>query len=245
MGLRDFLKGIADAIRSKTGKSDAIPASDFASEINNVYDAGKQAEYDRFWDELQKDPYNRIGYRYDYRYAFMGQSGWNDKIYNPKYDFGIPKTVTENGVTKDVRRVTYAQEMFLQTQITDTLKPMDFTEVYKTTSGVFSHSQLKTIRTLTVIETTTFNRWFDNMEKLENITFEGVIGENIDFQWSTKLSKDSITNIIEHLSTTASGKTLTLSKTAVNTAFNMTDENPSAEWSALISTKQNWAFSLI
>jgi hypothetical protein len=216
-----------------------------AENEQKVYNAGVQAEYDRFWDEFQKDPYNRIGNRYDYVQAFKGHS-WTDKIYNPKWDFGEQKTVEVDGVQKQVRRVKYAAEMFLQSMITDTLKPMDFTEIYSGTNGLFAYTtKLKTIRTLTVVEGTTFNNWFQNATAIENITFDGVIGQDINFQWSTKLTKDSITSIIEHLSNTASGKTLTLSKTAVNTAFNMTDGNPSTEWSNLVGTKQNWTISLV
>jgi hypothetical protein len=83
---------------------------------------------------------------------------------------------------------------------------------------------------------------FENCKALENVVFEGVIPKSIKMEQSTKLSKASITSIIEHLSTTASGQTATFSKTAVETAFGSVE---SAEWQSLIATKSNWTISLV
>jgi hypothetical protein len=96
---------------------------------------------------------------------------------------------------------------------------------------------LHTIAKIRCDENTIFTEAFTSSNKLENVTFEGVIGQNLSIA-SPKLSKDSITNIVSCLSDTASGKTLSLSKTAVNNAF--TD----AEWTALADTKKNWTISL-
>ena len=50
------------------------------------------------------------------------------------------------------------------------------------------------------------------------------------------------------LTDTASGKTITFSKTAVNKAFETSaganDGSTSAEWLALVGTKPNWTISL-
>ena len=64
-----------------------------------------------------------------------------------------------------------------------------------------------------------FTTTFDRCESLKNIVFEGVIGNDINFQWSTKLTRASIEGIVNHLSDNGSGKTLTLSRTAVDEAF--------------------------
>ena len=58
-----------------------------------------------------------------------------------------------------------------------------------------------------------------------------------------KLTRASIENIINHLSDNVSGKTLTLSKTAVNNAFPDTGNN--ADWGALVMAHQNWIISLV
>jgi hypothetical protein len=60
----------------------------------------------------------------------------------------------------------------------------------------------------------------------------------LNLQWSTKLSKASITSIINCLSSTTSGLSITLSKTAVDNAFT------AEEWAALENTKHNWTIAL-
>jgi hypothetical protein len=100
--------------------------------------------------------------------------------------------------------------------------------------------KLKRIAKMTVEETSTYSGTFIRCEALEELTIAGTIGRNgFDVHWSTKLNKASITSIINALSTTTSGLTVTLSKTAVNNAFT-TDE-----WNALIDTKKNWTISLV
>jgi hypothetical protein len=84
---------------------------------------------------------------------------------------------------------------------------------------------------------------------LENIRVRGRIVKSTNFQWSTKLSKDSIISIINALSTTTSGLSITLSKVAVNKAFETSeganDGSTSAEWLNLIATRPNVSFNLV
>ena len=84
---------------------------------------------------------------------------------------------------------------------------------------------------------------FISAKNLEHIIFSGEIGKSISFAQSTLLDKESIQSIISCLSSNTSGMTLTLSKTAVNNAF----ENGSTgdEWLALVATKPNWTISLV
>lgn len=51
-------------------------------DVDAAYNAGKQAEYDRFWDAFQQN-----GTRTNYERAFRR---WTDEIYKPKY---IPKPI--------------------------------------------------------------------------------------------------------------------------------------------------------
>ena len=101
-------------------------------------------------------------------------------------------------------------------------------------------TSLKKIAKITLDEETGFDAAFQKCTSLEEITIDGTIGQNgFNVGHSTKLNKASITSIINALSSTTSGLTVTLSKTAVNNAFT-TDE-----WNALINTKTNWTISLI
>jgi hypothetical protein len=185
-----------------------------AENEQKVYDAGKKTEYDRFWDAFQEN-----GKRRQYPYAFS--FGWNDSNFNPKY----PLT--------GIGQVTY---MFYYSSITNVAVDIEITDV---ANNMFSQCPtLHTVKKLIVRENVRYSNTFYNCNVLANITFEGVIGQSIDFQYSP-LTKASITNVIEHLSSTASGQTCTFKKTAKEAAFT------ADEWSALIATKTNWTISLV
>ena len=82
-------------------------------------------------------------------------------------------------------------------------------------NNTFSNStNLKTIRLLKLDDagTKTFPSTFNSCTSLENITIEGVIGQNLDIHWSP-LTHESIMSIINHLGTIATAKTLTLGTT--------------------------------
>lgn len=55
-----------------------IKSGELADKVDEVYEAGEQAEYDHFWDALQQN-----GTRKDY-YAFF--AGWGVEEFKPKYD---------------------------------------------------------------------------------------------------------------------------------------------------------------
>ena len=206
-----------------------------AENQEKVFEAGKKAEYDALWDELQN-----YGQPKSYANAFSFYL-WNDKTYNPKYPF----------------KIANCNAMFSgNTGITDTKVPLDFRGNKGQIYYVFENAKnLVTINKIILDETNqTFSRWFNNCTSLKNITFEGTIGKNIDFQYSPLLSKASIENIVSCLSTTATGQTLTLSLTAVNNAFETSsgaaDGSTSQEWINLITPKSNtydglWTITLV
>ena len=207
---QDKFTEIADAIRSKLGITDKIKPNDFANKIGEIqvggdtetaynegytagYDVGFEegkavsgdSWYDTFWDSFQDN-----GTRYHWNYAF-GNQGWKDDIYNPKYRIGDK--------SKNYR-IQYANNMFQNSQIKDTKHYLDFSRLSSQAQGVFDYCRnLITIQTLTVAEINTYSNWFRNCVALENITFEGVIGQNISFADSPLLSQDSVKNIISHL----------------------------------------------
>ena len=64
----------------------------------------------------------------------------------------------------------------------------------------FQHCKaLHTIELLRVDENTIYSNAFNLCSQLKNITFDGVIGQNIDFKWSPLLTDASLNNITEHL----------------------------------------------
>lgn len=208
-----------------------------AENEQRVYDAGKsygekvgkKAQYDEFWDNYQE-----YGKRDDYSHSFYNK-GWTDVTYDPKYPIICGKG-------------NKSSNTFAYSSITDTKVVVD---VSKSTSDYLFVAcyYLITIRKLISSENTSYNGFFNNCKELENLIIEGVIGKAINLQWSTKLSKASITSVINALSTTTSELTATFSKTAVNKAFETAsganDGTTSTEWIALRATKSNWTISLV
>lgn len=201
-------------------------------------DTGGRGFYDEFWDEFQGN-----GTRGVYLYAFSMATqlyGWNDTIYNPKYPiiadagYGVQECFRGNKV------------------ITDTKVPIidKVGNIYSTFNGCNNLKRVESL-TLEVPVTKANNAFFDciELEEINVICNGGSFAADLSLRYSTKLSRASITSIVNALSATTSGLSVTLSKTAVDTAFETTagagDGSTSAEWNALISTKSNWTISLV
>ncbi|MBO5863115.1 MAG: hypothetical protein J6Q59_02475 [Paludibacteraceae bacterium] len=199
------------------------------------FDAGKQAEYDTFWDEYQTG-----GERTNYNYAFS-YMGWRSVTYNPKYPIVIRGTNTCTNV-------------YAYSGVTDTKVDITFTKTSGTSSAynfLGNATNMVTVRKVTFNDATTFNNAsFQNCTKLETMNVEGVIGQSgLNLQWSTLLNKASIESVINALSSATSGLTVTFSKTAINNAFEtaegLADGSTSDTWKNLIATKSNWTISLV
>lgn len=222
---------------------------------------GMHMEWNKVWDAIQN-----YGKRTSFPYAFA-YSSWNDKNFKPKYDIrpignastlfrdaeivDLEATLQKCGVVLDTSQVTSLNYAFYcpYLQVIPTIDMTKITTINETNLAL--RSPIITIRKIIMAETTPFySQCFRNATNLENLIFEGVIGCNgIDLQWSPKLSHDSIVSIINALSTTTSGLTVTLSKTAVNNAFETSagavDGSTSQEWLNLIATRNNWTISLV
>jgi len=249
-----YYKAIAQAIRDEAPDGSFVQAKNFkpADMVLGVHDLcslveetgyqrglgdgeergiakGKQSEYDCFWDALQRNGSSDI----DLRYMFFS---WPNAIYKPKYPI---RSTTIN-----------AQGVFRQSEITSTLVDVDFSGVSACSQAFYDATELITIPKLIVGENTGFSATFQNCVSLVELTIEGVVGQSgLNLQWSTKLSKGSITSVVNALSVTTSGLAVTFSKTAVNTAFETSagaaDGSVSEEWAILAATKTNWTISLI
>lgn len=202
----------------KEGKTEGYQTG-YEAGMEEGHAGGVQDEQDRFWDAFQRN-----GTLTGYSYAFAG-IGWIDETYNPKYP---------------INATTAANYMFCYTGITDTKVPIDLGTNRTNKVGVFENaSKLVTIPELILgSEIRLSNTAFTNCTKLANITITGTIGYTASFEWCP-LTKASIISIVNALSATATGYTVTFKKSAKEAAF--TDE----EWNALIATKSNWTFSLV
>ena len=213
-------------------------------------DAGRMAEYDRFWDDFQKE-----GSRNAYQYAFIN---WNGEYIKPKYKIaptkgGMPQMFYSNTKLKKIEAkyfdfsnlpaATYAGvDLYYTFQFCSNLEEIEDVGISANffTGTFHGCNKLHTIAKLTVKETTTFSTDpFHSCTALEEIRFEGVIGKSLDLHWSTKLSMLSLASIVNALSKTASGQSITLPTTARQTYDNATF---SGRWDELVAEYPNWSF---
>lgn len=194
----------------------------FADGREAGYTEGKQAEYDRFWDTYQQN-----GNRTNYETAFAGE-GWTNETFKPKYSMqpintymmfrnsqitgDFVKLLEGLNITLDISKCRNSNYMFYGTKF-------ERLGVISCISGssiayAFAHStQLKTIDKLILNEagSTAFTSTFDGCSRLENITVEGAIGNNISLHVSplTVASMNSIISCLKDYSATGGTHTLT------------------------------------
>ena len=197
--------------------TDEIPVTE--SELAKSYEAGKKAEHDTFWNRLQKDGsqtnygtptgfFNGEYYGFDNFYPEhdirpVGATthlfyGWNDTKRDHTGDFS--KRLEDCGIVFDTSKSTDLSHAFNYNRI-DNLPTIDCTGLTKESINVFSNSygNRKTIQKIKTKESVTYKNWFYNATGITNIAFEGVIGKDIDFSYSSNLSIESMKSIISCL----------------------------------------------
>ena len=222
-------------------------------DFDDVYEAGKKAESSAFWDMFQDS-----GNRTNYNSAF---SRWTCEYIRPKYKVVI--TEGQGGAqvfigNPSLKKVEAKYFDFSQ-KPTGTNNNYGY---YYTFSGcskleeiediglIPQHNylyafqycyELHTIAKMGVNENTKFEGTFIQCNKLQNLIIVGTIGQNgFDIHWSTKLSADSLKSIINALSTTTTGLTVTLPSTA---QANYEAVYGSGSWNVLVATRSNWSIA--
>lgn len=224
---------------------------------------GMQTEYDRFWDAAQNN-----GTRTMYMGFFAGSS-WDENSLKPKYivkptgnggyqlfmycNYGGKSKIDYRNIKEkiDLSELVNTSGLF-QDAVMDYID-VDLTKCVQLSNG-FSEgwgAGKKTTISLYITEKcTTFGGCFNSCTALTNLTFKegSVIAATLNIQYSP-LTKASITSVVNALSSTATGQTLTLKLSAVNTAFETSsgaaDGSTSAEFAALVATKTNWTITMI
>lgn len=213
-----------------------------------VFEAGKKSEYDTFWDVYQEN-----GNMTYYAYAFAGV-GWTQSVFKPKYNIEpvTPTSMFSSSRIVDIRPQTIGVDVdfskctsFYYLCSNSTIKYIGVVDCSRAIAGdfIFNFAEnLVSVEKIIMPENMTWagfaDKSFENAKKLEHIRIEGVIRRSTSLRWSVVLTKESITSIVQALSDTAEGQTITFSQAAKNNAF--TD----SEWAELIGTKPNWTFSL-
>jgi hypothetical protein len=222
-----------------------------AENVPKVYESGKKSQYDEFWDAFQRN-----GTRTNYTYAFQY---WGQDYIRPKYKI-VPtirclhQLFQYNPNLKKVESAffdfsqmeaavstnTGAYNTFAYCEGLEEVEDIGFPPYYYSET-FYKCSKLHTIACINSNDNTVYSQYvFWQCISLVNLTVNGTIGQNnFNLQWSTKLSKESITSVVNALSENKSGLSVMLSKAAVNNAFT------TSEWDALEKTKTNWTISLV
>lgn len=243
MGVNEKMTAIADAIRDKTGIAGKLTLDDMAAEVDAVYEVGKKAEYDAFWDAFQQN-----GKRTNYAYGFAGE-GWNDENFKPKYNIvptveitgmfrqcnivNLKKCLEDCGIRIDLWQITSASGAFTNCPKLKVLPKINVSGIPGTTNLFYGCTELETIEEINLDANTGFNKTFYNCTSLTNITVTGDIGQNgLDLSSSTKLTHDSLMSVINALQTKTSGTwTVTLGSANLN---KLTDAEKA------IATQKGW-----
>lgn len=190
---------------------------------------GMQKKYDDFWDAFQSK-----GNRTDYYMGCVG-NGWNAANFKPKYPFlnltSAEYMMFRNNATScpivDWSKCTYINQAFNEARA---LRRIEKIILPTSTSAT--------------ITSNTFGCVF-----LEDVRFEGELVISLSVSALGALKKESITSLINALSNTTSGLTVSLSKSAVNAAFETSwyanNGSTTDEWLNLVATKENWTISLL
>lgn len=229
---QEKFKEIADVIREKTNSTEKIKPIEFASKVDEVYEAGKakgieegeQAEVKRFWDIMQNE-----GERVSYYYQFCG-SGWKDSTFTPQYDFALKsdnsrmfyqsritdlKGVLERlGRTFDTSKANNLSYFYEESSITKS--PLIDTSGLKQVERVFYNASAMQEAALKLKDdgTQTFVGVFSRCTSLVDLEIQGTIGQNgFNVSPCTKLTSESVLSVLDHLKSGVSGLTVTLGAT--------------------------------
>ena len=207
---------------------------EIAENQQKIFEVGKQAEYDRFWDNFQDN-----GTRTDYAMAFRGKY-WTNELFDPKYDiiltnYGGNQMFHSTGITKFASKLkekglkfdtsglvdTGALQMFQSSNIKD-VPELDLSKCVNIGYIFGSSAMIETVEKFKISNKATVNaaNWFGGAKYLKHIIFDGELAvTGVTLKESTLLDKESITSLINILSNNTSGLSLTLSKTSVDVAF--------------------------
>ena len=221
-----------------------------AENEQKVFDAGKKAEYDAFWDVAQQN-----GSQTYYTYAFAGHC-WNIKNFKPKYDMrpinasmmfhttGVSGDLVEVlkncGVVLDTTESTLVAQMFAYAGGLTRVGVIDTRKSGSLQMMFYSCRAMITIDKLILNENGTqdMGNTFANTDALENITIEGKIGySGLRLDLAKKLSHDSLMNFIHALyDFSEAGETHTATFGATNLA-KLTDAEKA------IATQKGWTLA--
>ncbi len=234
-----------------------------AENVPKVYDAGKQTQHNDFWDKyLDED----VAITSIYNYNKFSGAGWKDDTFCPTKDLkvgygkqwfyysritNIKQKLIDCGVKFDFSNASDLGA-FYEGSTTTEVPEIDLTAIKGGTQAqrlFYGCQRLVTIDKIKTKDIIVYGNDFVSCTALENLLWEGSIGNPLDIKQSAKLTTKSIVSTVEHLNNGITGQTLSLSQTAVgNMVFPFTSEQSGStynSWDELIGTKANWTITLV
>ena len=208
----------------------------YGAKVVTGYAQGREDEYNAFWDVVQEN-----GNRTNYAFAFSADL-WTPENFKPKYPIrpvgsannmmaywgqsyganGSLRIDLREVCTLDTSACTSINSAFYLNTVVKAVGVLDTRNISGLSTTFGSAYNVETVEKVILRDdgSQTFNNAFNHCNELVNITFEGVIGQNgLAFAQSKKLSKASWISIINALSTSTSGLTVTGSLASVKKAF--------------------------
>lgn len=217
-----------------------------AENEKKVYESGKNTMSRAWWDAVTQGN-TRTAYMYGFSmidFSFIGG-------FNPPYQIKpvgycpsiFANTIAPSILAKDIDfgGCTSLESLFSRSVI-EYVERIDTTGCSGVNALFSENSTIKKVGKVVLKSdgSQTFNTSaFYSAYNLEEIDFDGTIGNDIWFTYCRYLKKASVENIVDALSGTVSGKTITFSQAMKTREF--TD----AAWAALVTKKPNWTFSLV
>ena len=218
-----------------------------AENEQKVFDAGKRAEYDAFWDAAQQN-----GSRTQYQLAFSGCL-WQNETFKPKYDMrpnnaermfhttsisgDLVEILEKLGVVVDTSQCTNVSQMFSYANKITRVGVINTEKAPGLTMMFYATNSLVTVDKLILKDdgSQKLDNVFHNAKALENITIEGKIGySGLALDTAPKLTHESLMSFINALyDFSATGGTHTATFGATNLA-KLTDAEKA------IATERGW-----
>lgn len=191
MTLREVFSSIANAIRSKTGKTATIKPVDMATEINNIQTGSGVNQLQYIVDNNGGDGVPSCYYLF---YNYQGTS--LDSVLN-----GL-----------DTSKVTNMSHMFHGCSSLTTIPQLDTSSVTNMNAMFISCSKITTIPQLDTSKVTNMINMFYSCNSLTEIHMAGM-KVKFDISASTKFTESALVEILNNLATVTSTQTLTMGST--------------------------------
>ena len=215
------------------------------------YEAGKQDEYDKFWDTFQN-----FGIRGECAYMFA--YAWNDDIFYPKYSIKLSSCngmfhstkitrlkskLDELGITFDLSNCKTLLQMFQSSSVKD-IPIIDGRNATSLSYTFGSGAQVETIEKLILSDKlTNVGNAFQNAIYLTHVIFEGVLEiTGLDLHWSTLLDAESYHSLMNILSSNTTGMSVTLPAYEIVKATYDAKYGDGA-WALKVVEKSNWTIA--